>query len=113
MKQSKIENVQPEQEPINEQTADNQQVCPSIANANVIGCTVPVPEDDWEYDDCQPWEDCPKCGRTYDHIDFDYQSCSKCGWDAEKEKFDSEIKREPTDEDFMNGDADILSGCWW
>ncbi len=58
----------------------------------------------------QPHEDCPKCGRYYDDIDFDYQSCSKCGWDAEKEIFGE--SREPTDEDFMNGDADLLTGQW-
>lgn len=54
--------------------------------------------------------DCPKCGRHYDDIDFDYQSCHKCGWDAEKETFEESI--EPTDEDFLNGDADILTGQW-
>lgn len=70
-------------------------------------------EDDFyddEYYENQPHEDCPKCGRHYDDIDFDYQSCSKCGWDAEKETFGE--SREPTDEDFMNGDADLLTGQW-
>ena len=71
-------------------------------------------EDDFyddEYYENQPHEDCPKCGRHYDDIDFDYQSCSKCGWDAEKETFGE--SREPTDEDFMNGDADLLTGQWF
>lgn len=67
---------------------------------------------DDEYYENQPYEDCPKCGRSYDDIDFDFQSCSKCGWDAEKEIFDQEVCREPSDDDFMNGDADILSGHW-
>lgn len=67
---------------------------------------------DDEYYEGQPDECCPKCGRDYDDIDFDFQSCSKCGWDAEKESFDNEIVREPSDEDFMNGDADLLSGEW-
>ena len=67
---------------------------------------------DDEYYEGQPDESCPKCGRDYDDIDFDFQSCSKCGWDAEKESFDNEIVREPSDEDFMNGDADLLSGEW-
>lgn len=40
MNQSTIEAGQPEQEPNNEQTSDNQQVSPSIANANVSDCTV-------------------------------------------------------------------------
>lgn len=68
---------------------------------------------DDEYYESQPYECCPKCGRNYDDIDFDFQSCSKCGWDAEKESFDNEIVREPADEDFMNGDADLLSGEWF
>lgn len=60
----------------------------------------------------QPCDSCPSCQRSYDDIDFDYQSCSKCGWDAEKEKFNPSIKREPTDDDYMAGDADILTGRW-
>ena len=71
-------------------------------------------EDDFyddEYYENQPHEYCPKCGRHYDDIDFDYQSCSKCGFDAEKETFGE--SREPTDEDFMNGDADLLTGQWF
>lgn len=69
--------------------------------------------EDYDDDYCenQPYESCPKCGRSYDDIDFDYQSCSKCGWDAEKETFGE--SREPTDEDFMNGDADLLTGQWY
>jgi len=68
---------------------------------------------DDDYYENQPYESCPKCGRSYDHIDFEYQSCSKCGWDAEKESFSNEIVIEPTDEDFINGDADILIGRWY
>jgi len=67
---------------------------------------------DDDYYENQPDESCPKCGRIYDGIDFDYQSCSKCGWDNEKNRFDNEIVREPSDDDFLNGDADLLTGEW-
>ena len=55
-----------------------------------------TPEQDWdrEWEEMQPLEMCPKCGRQYDEIDFDYQSCSKCGWDAEKEEWGK--RREPS-----------------
>ncbi len=66
---------------------------------------------DEEYYEGQPHEDCPKCGRSYDHFDFDYQICSKCGWDAENEKWTK--AREPSDDDYLNGDADILTGKWY
>lgn len=33
------------------------------------------------------YESCPKCGREYDHIDFDFQLCSYCGHDADEEKY--------------------------
>lgn len=72
-------------------------------------------EDDYdqEFWDNQPCEDCPKCGRHYDDIDFDYQSCSKCGWDEEEKKYKSDIIIKPTNDDYMNGDADILTGRWY
>ena len=57
------------------------------------------------------YHDCPKCGRSYDEIDYEYQSCSKCGWDEAGQKWGE--TREPSDEDYMNGDADILTGRWW
>ena len=44
-------------------------------------------EPNWEdedlYDDeyCADTE-CEKCGRNYNEIDYEFQSCSKCGWDA-------------------------------
>lgn len=28
-----------------------------------------------------PREECPKCGETYDDADFDFQICSRCGFD--------------------------------
>ena len=59
-----------------------------------------------------PHENCPKCGRTYDDIDFDYQSCTKCGWNAEDELYEHGLQREPTDRNYLNGDADILTGEW-
>jgi len=66
---------------------------------------------DDEYYDNQPLESCPKCSRDYDHIDMDYQCCSKCGWDAEKEEWTK--AREPQENDFLNGEADILTGRWY
>ena len=54
---------------------------------------------------------CERCGRDYDEIDYEYQSCSKCGWDAEKQELTK--KREPSDADYLNGDADILTGQWY
>ena len=58
-------------------------------------------------------EDCPRCGRHLDEIDFDYQSCSKCGYDIEEKKYNAKLKREPTEDDYLNGDADILTGQWY
>jgi len=57
------------------------------------------------------YTECPKCGRHYDKIDAEYQSCSKCGWDAENNKWGE--KREPDESDFLNGEADILTGRWY
>ncbi len=56
--------------------------------------------------------DCPKCGRYLDEIDYEYQSCSKCGYDIEKGQFDRKLRREPTEGDYMAGDADIITGRW-
>ncbi len=68
------------------------------------------------YEDYEDYEDecysaCPKCGRSYDEIDYEYQICKACGWDAEKNTFSEKI--EPTAQDYMNGDADILTGQWY
>lgn len=63
-----------------------------------------------DYYEGEPYESCPKCGRSYDDIDFDYQSCSKCGWDVDKAKYGK--RRDPDDEDYMNGEADIITGEW-
>lgn len=68
---------------------------------------------DDEFDDDmeeKAYRDCPKCGRTYDDIDFDFQICGKCGWDAINEQYDE--PREPNQQDFDNGEADILTGRW-
>lgn len=75
-----------------------------------------IPEEylmDDEYFENQPLESCPKCGRSYDDIDFDFQMCSKCGWDAERNIYSMESLREPEDHDFMNGEADFLTGHWY
>ena len=69
--------------------------------------------DDYLYEEEEPHEDCPKCGRHLDEVDHEYQSCSKCGYDIESGEFNTNIKREPTQDDFMNGDADILTGQWY
>ncbi len=41
-----------------------------------------IDEEDYndEFWEGQPNENCPKCSRMFDDIDFDFQSCSKCGW---------------------------------
>jgi len=47
-------------------------------------------EDDYFNDnfiDNNNFESCPKCGRTYDDADFDFQICHFCGWDAINEKY--------------------------
>jgi len=78
-----------------------------------VVCSADLEEEyyDDEYYENQPHENCPKCGRDYDDIDFDYQSCSKCGWDEAEQRWGE--TREPSDEDYENGDADILTGRWW
>lgn len=65
--------------------------------------------DDYDDENCADIE-CPKCGRDYDEIDYGYQICSKCGWDSNKEKWTK--PREPSEMDYLNGDADILTGRW-
>lgn len=71
-------------------------------------------DDEWYEDDPDcAYEYCPCCGRLYGCIDFDYQSCSKCGWDADNNKYNPKIKIEPTQSDYENGDADILTGRWY
>ena len=65
---------------------------------------------DREWEDMQPHESCPKCGREYDELGFEYQFCKVCGWDAEFEALFEPI--EPTQSDYDNGDADILTGRW-
>lgn len=55
-----------------------------------------TPEQDYdqEWEDMQPYEICPKCGRHYTELEIEYQSCYQCGWDCDLEKFCSPI--EPT-----------------
>jgi hypothetical protein len=72
-------------------------------------------KDDDNYEDFyenQPLDSCPQCGRSYDDIDFDFQACSKCGWDADRGRYKHEIKRQPTEYDYLNGEADILTDEW-
>lgn len=58
------------------------------------------------------YTECPNCGRSYDEIDADYCICSKCGWNANTHKFNRGSKRNPTELDYLNGDADLLTGEW-
>ena len=73
-----------------------------------------VPDDyEDDYFEVFGYSDCPQCQRHYDEIDYDLQLCSKCGWDADKNEYDLKYKREPTNDDFMAGDADIITGRWY
>ena len=56
-------------------------------------------------------DNCINCNRTYDDIDYEYQSCSKCGYDSESKTFNK--PRRPTDADYLAGEADILTGRWY
>ena len=66
---------------------------------------------DEQYQEIQPNTDCEKCNRTYDEIGYDYQYCKVCGWDAEKKKYNKPLK--PTQNDYISGNADILTGRWY
>lgn len=57
------------------------------------------------------YKNCYNCSRSLDDIDYDYQICSKCGWDADNKTFTKKSK--PTQKDYENGDADILTGEWY
>ena len=69
------------------------------------------PDDDDYDDDEGTYDDCPKCGRSYDEIGHELQYCKACGWDAENKKWENAIK--PTNADYMAGEADILTGRWF
>ena len=56
-------------------------------------------------------KNCEKCDRYYDEIGYEYQYCKACGWDAENQIWSEPIN--PTDDDYLNGEADILTGRWW
>ena len=66
--------------------------------------------DDFIYDEMALYDDCPKCGRHYDEVCYSLQYCKVCGWDAENGKFEQPAK--PKQSDFLNGEADILTGRW-
>lgn len=70
--------------------------------------------EDYDYcDDDEPLQCCPKCDRWYDDIDSDFQTCSKCGWDANENRYEKSARREPNEDDYMSGEADILTGFWY
>jgi hypothetical protein len=50
---------------------------------------LPDPDFEQEYLDGYegPLENCPNCGKEYDDIDFDYQICSRCHYNAETKSF--------------------------
>ena len=66
-----------------------------------------------DYREDEPCTSCPQCQRSYDDIDYDFQCCTKCGWDAELKKFTPEAKREPSEGEYLSGDADVLTGQWY
>lgn len=41
--------------------------------------------DDYQEDNIEnaPCSSCPDCGLDFDDADFDFQICSRCGWDAD------------------------------
>lgn len=57
-------------------------------------------------------ESCPRCDLTFDEIDFEFQACSKCGYDCEKGSVDHSSIRNPTSADIDYGDYDLLNGRW-
>jgi len=44
------------------------------------------PEDFDEYEDAGLYHECPNCGRQYDAIDFEFQTCHFCWFDASSVK---------------------------
>ncbi len=70
--------------------------------------------EDYENDllENEPCTSCPSCQRDYDEIDCDFQCCSKCGWDVEDKDYKPHVVRHPSNEDYLNGDADVLTGEW-
>lgn len=57
--------------------------------------------------------DCPNCFRAYDEADQDYQICSKCGWDANENAMSVTSRRAHRLNDYLSGEADILTGEWY
>lgn len=83
----------------NDDTCENNALLPDVSGS--------TDDEDEVY-----YTECPNCERPYDEIDSDFCICSKCGWDANEHRFKSDAKRNPSDLDYLNGDADILSGEW-
>lgn len=65
---------------------------------------------DFYNEEIEAYKECPKCGRSYDELQFDLQYCKVCGWDAENKKWCKPIK--PNISDYVSGEADILTGIW-
>ena len=70
-------------------------------------------DEDMDYEDYKDGfrDSCPNCHRSYEENDYYYQICSKCGWDAENDV--NVGKTEPTNNDYLNGDADVITGQWY
>lgn len=83
-----------------------------LSKENKGNAVLPLVSGSTDNEDEVYYTECPNCGRSYDEIDADFCICSKCGWDADEHCFDFEIKRNPTDLDYLNGDADIVTGEW-
>ena len=69
-------------------------------------------ETDYDYYEEYGLQDCPNCNRSYDEIDYDFQICSKCGWDENKKQICVKSIIEPNDNDYLAGDADPITGRW-
>ena len=38
--------------------------------------------DNEDFDEVDMWHDCPNCGKPYDEIDYEYQICHYCKFNA-------------------------------
>lgn len=47
-------------------------------------------EDYLDEDEMNLHQSCPYCGKHYDEIDYEYQICHVCGFDAENDSLDKD-----------------------
>jgi hypothetical protein len=88
------------------------------SNCQTCGCGDEI--DDWRYqddlDDAANLDDnCPRCGKSYDEIDFEYQICSFCKFDYNQvnEVGEAEKCRECGCHDHMACMHPKQGACWW